>query len=74
MKIEVVAKNYREAANFLRTEKCVTGRALYHKLDTVKIWHGDVIRADSDRGDIRNVYSVMVDDQPVIQNNVRYIA
>ncbi len=74
MKIEIVAKNFNVASDYLRNNVGVTGRALYHKVGVAKVWHGDVLSAESDRGDVRNIYSVSVDDQTTIQQNVQYVA
>lgn len=74
MKIEVVAQDFGKASEYLRGRIGVTGRAIYHKVNRVKVWHGDVIDVSSDRGSLRNVYSVIVEDQLVVQNNVQYVA
>lgn len=64
MRIEVVAKNYKKASDFLRNEVGITGRALYHKIGVTEVL----------KGELRNVYSVTVDDQNTVPNNVQYVA
>jgi hypothetical protein len=74
MKVQVVAKNSREASNYLRFEKKVFGHILPHFVEKVKVRHGDVLRADATLGEVRNVYSVLLWDQNTVESNVQYVA
>ena len=73
MKIEIAAPNAKTAIEFARTELNIDGQLLIGKVGVGKNWHGDLLPITADRGEKRNIYTVRVEPQNHIQDNVQYV-
>ncbi|MDD4588841.1 MAG: hypothetical protein PHG06_00230 [Parabacteroides sp.] len=73
MKLEIAAKNAKQAIDYLRKDLQIKGRILVGRVDIQKNWHGDLLDITADRGELRNIYRVQVEAGNEIQNNVQYV-
>ena len=73
MKIEIAAKNAKQAFEYLRNDLQIQGRILLGRVDIQKNWHGDLLNITADRGELRNVYRVQIEESNGIQNNIQYV-
>jgi hypothetical protein len=58
MNISVVAKNSHVLFEYLNQVCQVNGSKFSSKVKQVKVWHGDILPVQADRGDLRTLYNV----------------
>ena len=73
MKIEIAAKDAKTAIEFARNELNIDGQLCLGKIGEARYWHGDLLPVKADRGEKRNIYTVRVEPQNQIQENVQYV-
>jgi len=73
MKIEIAARNAKQAIDYLRNDLRIEGRILLGIVDVVKNWHGGLLPITADRGETRNLYRVKIEASNPVQNNARYV-
>jgi len=84
MKISVVSRQYQLLSEWLKEVCHVRGGIRTHRVEKVKVWHGDVLPIYADHGDERTVFEVELmgncqkhiinfEDVPKLTNGNQYV-